>query len=191
MTRQCDMCGKPYEYDENDTTIGARFCHDCLVKFKHLHEESLNPTTNEVIEIAKRQVELGKNQKEKDLARGFGTENTDEWIRFFGVIIKEFEKSKKQELIAKARQKTYTNALHKWGMEAQVFMAVEEMAELTKELCKVRRGKEDKAGLIDEIADVKIMLEQLQFMFGIEKQDIEKRMAAKLALLQIRIGEPE
>ena len=99
------------------------------------------------------------------------------------------KRHQKQELIAKARQKTYSGALHKWGMEAQVFMAVEEMAELTKELCKVRRGKEDKAGLIDEIADVTIMLEQLQFMFGIEKQDIEKRMAAKIALLQIRIEE--
>lgn len=65
------------------------------------------------------------------------------------------------------RKSVYAKALSTWGMEAQAFMAIEEMAELTKELCKLRRGGDARNGLADEIADVTIMLEQLREMFGI------------------------
>ena len=63
----------------------------------------------------------------------------------------------------------YDRALEKWGMEAQMNVAIEEMSELTKELCKAIRGQGSIPNISEEIADVKIMLEQLVNMFGCEQ----------------------
>ena len=52
----------------------------------------------------------------------------------------------------------YREALRRWGPEAQMLMAFEEMSELQKELCKAARGKQNKAEIAEEIADVQIML---------------------------------
>ena len=65
------------------------------------------------------------------------------------------------------RKKIYQAALNKWGVDLQTMMAVEEMSELTKEICKIKRGKMDLDALADEIADVTIMLEQLREMYGL------------------------
>ena len=72
-------------------------------------------------------------------------------------------------------------AIETFGMSAQVDMAIEEMSELTKALCKERRYKNDAdkhteavANVIEEIADVAIMLNQLVIIFdnngAIQKQ---------------------
>ena len=42
--------------------------------------------------------------------------------------------------------------------------AIEEMSELQKELCKTLIGKENRDSLIEEIADVQIMLDQLKLI---------------------------
>ena len=65
------------------------------------------------------------------------------------------------------RKKVYQAALNKWGADLQTMMAVEEMSELTKEICKIKRGKIDLDALADEIADVTIMLEQLREIYGL------------------------
>lgn len=48
-------------------------------------------------------------------------------------------------------------------------MAIEEMSELTKELTKAIRGQEYKEAIAEEIADVRIMLEQLELIFDCKK----------------------
>lgn len=63
----------------------------------------------------------------------------------------------------------YTKALEVFGAEAQTLMVFEEMAELQKELCKHARGKDNKAAIAEEIADVEIMLEQMKILHGIER----------------------
>jgi len=65
----------------------------------------------------------------------------------------------------KWKNQVYDKALKLWGKELQVIMGIEEMAELTKELSKEMRGKGRRNKLIEEIADVFIMLEQLIRMF--------------------------
>lgn len=45
-------------------------------------------------------------------------------------------------------------ALEAFGAEAQMVMAIEEMSELTKELCKHRRGCDNVEAIAEEIADV-------------------------------------
>ena len=53
------------------------------------------------------------------------------------------------------------SALTKWGKEAQTVMVFEEMAELQKELCKSLRGQDNRGYIAEEIADVRIMLDQM------------------------------
>jgi len=89
------------------------------------------------------------------------------------------------------RIRIYEAALCKYGPKSQMQVAIEEMAELTKELCKVFRTKKgtapEKEGLIDEISDVAIMLEQLQFIFSLNGM-IEERMDFKIERLAKRLG---
>ena len=51
------------------------------------------------------------------------------------------------------------------GARMEVDVAIEEMSELTKELCKHRRGEKNILHIAEEIADVEIMLEQLKMIF--------------------------
>lgn len=60
--------------------------------------------------------------------------------------------------------------------EDQLIVAIEEMSELTKELTKVLRAKQKikdmrtmEYALAEEIADVKIMLKQVELIFGEEE----------------------
>ena len=85
------------------------------------------------------------------------------------------------------RKKIYQAALNKWGVDLQTMMAVEEMSELTKEICKIKRGKMDLDALADEIADVTIMLEQLREIYGLNDAVCD-HMDAKILRLQSRVG---
>ena len=69
------------------------------------------------------------------------------------------------------RRALLDRAITTYGAPAQMDMAVEEMAELTKALCKIKRaqaGCEVTAAIgnvIEEMADVQIMLDQLRIIF--------------------------
>ena len=85
------------------------------------------------------------------------------------------------------RKKVYQAALNKCGVDLQTMMAVEEMSELTKEICKIKRGKMDLDAIADEIADVTIMLEQLREIYGLNDAVCD-HMDAKILRLQSRVG---
>ena len=92
------------------------------------------------------------------------------------------------------RVKTYLEAIHTFGEEYQEEVAVEEMAELTKEICKNWRGKDNRAAIAEEIADVTIMLEQLRIIFKADEVvdlhvDMKIRRAAEKLGLKIAGGE--
>lgn len=57
-------------------------------------------------------------------------------------------------------------AIRKFGIRLQVIVAIEELSELQKELTKWLREKCNPACLLEEMADVSIMLNQLQLIFG-------------------------
>jgi dephospho-CoA kinase len=61
---------------------------------------------------------------------------------------------------------TLRAAVQTFGGNAQKLKAVEEMAELTKELCKDLNGQGSPAHIAEEIADVEIMLEQLKYIYS-------------------------
>ena len=62
----------------------------------------------------------------------------------------------------------YSLARDKWGDDAQLTVAIEELSELIKEICKIKRGIGDDVTLAEEIADVEIMCEQLRYIFNID-----------------------
>ncbi len=78
-------------------------------------------------------------------------------------------------------------AVHTWGKQAQLLMVLEEMSELQKEILKnINRGKENLDEIIDETADVEIMLEQLKYIFDIEQQ-VTDRIPIKLNKIRVRL----
>ena len=80
-------------------------------------------------------------------------------------------------------------ALHTWGEQAQMMMVVEEMSELMKEILKnVNRGKDNLAEIIEETADVEIMLEQLKENYQIADK-VEAYKSEKVKLIERRLDD--
>jgi len=70
-----------------------------------------------------------------------------------------------------------------WGKEAQMMQAVEEMSELIKELMKnINRKRDNLDDIIEETADVEVMLEHIKYCYDIEKQvaDVKVKKIEKL-----------
>lgn len=64
----------------------------------------------------------------------------------------------------------YQLALDRWGVNGQLTVAVEELSELIKEICKTLRHIGHVNDLAEEVADVEIMCEQLRYMFAIDEE---------------------
>ncbi len=58
-----------------------------------------------------------------------------------------------------------TAAIDKYGVEPQLIVAIEELSELQKEITKYLRGKGSLDHIAEEMADVRIMLSQMGFIF--------------------------
>lgn len=84
------------------------------------------------------------------------------------------------------RDEILKNALQHYGANSQRIVAIEEMSELIKELCKVSRGEENAAHIAEEIADVRIMLDQMEILFDCRKQ-VEMIETGKLERLRKRL----
>ena len=68
-------------------------------------------------------------------------------------------------------QEIYKRLISKFGKQ-QIIVAIEELSELQKELCKHLRHKTNKEAIVEEIVDVQIMLEQLIEYFNISELDL-------------------
>lgn len=84
------------------------------------------------------------------------------------------------------RNEIYRKLICKYG-EKQIVVAIEELSELAKELCKALRGNENQENIIEEIADVEIMLVQMKMYFGITKSEIEEVKEKKLERTRERL----
>ena len=67
-----------------------------------------------------------------------------------------------------------------------MIIAMEELSELQKEISKYLRGKGDTISLIEEIADVTIMLKYIKMIANIDDDDINKAINVKLDRLEER-----
>jgi hypothetical protein len=82
----------------------------------------------------------------------------------------------------------YRRAIAKWGESLEIDCVVEEMAELTAELIRHRRGRGRQAQIAEEIADVRIMLEQLELIYDCAAEVRDYRQK-KLERLERRVAE--
>lgn len=74
----------------------------------------------------------------------------------------------------------YDDALDTWGLQAQVDQAIEELAELI-----VALEGDDREAVIDELADVQVMVDQLAVAF--DANAVDERVADKQERLRERI----
>ena len=82
---------------------------------------------------------------------------------------------------------TYKQAISAYGEKAQKLMAIEEMSELTKEICKDFRGKLNREHLIEEMADVLIMLDQMLLLYKISGEEVGLMRIQKVERLKERL----
>ena len=68
----------------------------------------------------------------------------------------------------------------KYGTNHQVTVAIEELSELQKELCKFIRKSGNLSNIAEEIADVQLMLWQMQTVFDVRQEEVERRVKYKI-----------
>lgn len=92
------------------------------------------------------------------------------------------------------RHDILARAVKTWGESSQVDIAIEEMAELTKALCKIRRARNSAdrptaiINAVEEIVDVQIMLDQLRIIYSRAVDKMEPSIEdAKLQRLIARL----
>jgi NTP pyrophosphatase (non-canonical NTP hydrolase) len=81
----------------------------------------------------------------------------------------------------------YTKTISKWGEKAQYDQMIEECAELIATLQHFARGKVSEDVVVDELADVFLMVGQLTFMLGEER--LMSAVDEKITKLQALIDE--
>lgn len=82
---------------------------------------------------------------------------------------------------------TYKKAISTYGEKAQKLVAIEEMSELTKEICKDFRGQLNREHLIEEVADVLIMLDQMLILYKISGEEVDLMRIKKVKRLKERL----
>ncbi len=76
----------------------------------------------------------------------------------------------------------YEKTLEKWGEKAQYDQLIEECAELIATLKHYERGKANLENVVDELADVYLMVGQLAYMLGEDR--LQQAVTRKIAKLQ-------
>ncbi len=87
----------------------------------------------------------------------------------------------------KSKPGTLERAIQTYGKDMQLNVAVEELSELIKEICKNKRGSENIGNITEEMADCYIMLRQLEIIFQISDRDINTKITEKIERLKNRM----
>ena len=94
--------------------------------------------------------------------------------------------AKGMKISTNERYDIYKLALNTFGAGPQMIVALEELSEAQKEICKALRGKYNPEHLAEELADAFIMLEQVMKMFSLDNE-VEAVMVEKIERLKNRI----
>jgi len=85
------------------------------------------------------------------------------------------------------RHAVYREAYELWGLDLQILLLAEEASELVHAaIGYIRIKPESRERLTEEIADVKIMIEQVSLLLGLDAQ-VENIVNEKIERLQQRI----
>lgn len=90
------------------------------------------------------------------------------------------------EITYQERAEIYADALALFGRDTQLIVALEELSEAQKEICKALRCQVNLEHLAEEVADATIMLEQVRLIFDINAE-VCTAMDAKMERLIRRI----
>lgn len=85
-----------------------------------------------------------------------------------------------------ARVAVYESAIARNGVLLQLIVALEELSEAQKEICKYLRDEGSAEHIAEEIADATIMLEQLRIIFDVNERVCDY-MDAKVQRLAERV----
>ena len=77
-------------------------------------------------------------------------------------------------------KKDLKSIIDHYGTLSQVTMCIEEMSELTKELCKYHRGRCSYNAVIEEVTDVLVTIEQVIMIFGFKKAELQRIIDNKI-----------
>jgi NTP pyrophosphatase (non-canonical NTP hydrolase) len=86
---------------------------------------------------------------------------------------------------------TLEKAIEVYGKDMQLNVAIEEFSELIKEICKHKRGEDNRENIIEEMADCYIMMEQMEIIFDIDFSQINDEIVKKKNRLEKRLAEKE
>ena len=70
-------------------------------------------------------------------------------------------------------------SIEHYGADLQTVVCMEECAELIQAISKMKRGKDNRNNLIEEIADVMICIEILKQVYGISDNEIQNYVCQK------------
>lgn len=106
-------------------------------------------------------------------------EFTKDYIKFYG---QPLDKQYLDDILEK-------NLQHN-GKSTELVIIMEELAELTQQVSKKFRCKEDPMHLLEEVADVYICLEELKLIAEIYDDEVEAAMSVKLDRIRKRLERP-
>jgi NTP pyrophosphatase (non-canonical NTP hydrolase) len=96
--------------------------------------------------------------------------------------------AKIKDLVRTGSPELYKRCLGKWGRGSQMTMLIEECSELITIVARLLRGRENVINnLVEEIADVEIMIEQIKYIYNINELVLVEK-DRKLERLEKRIG---
>ena len=84
------------------------------------------------------------------------------------------------QLSEKERKRIIRRSINKYPWKLKCTIAMEEVAELHKQISKQIRGYGDKLGLLEEMADAYICLSFLESIFDVSSDDLKKAIDVKL-----------
>lgn len=70
-------------------------------------------------------------------------------------------------------------SIARYKASGQINVAIEEMSELTKELCKALRSEDNREKIVEELADVLIMMENVKRIFWITDDELNEIVSFK------------
>jgi len=93
--------------------------------------------------------------------------------------------------MVKVDRKLQAEVVSKYGKEIQSTICMEECAELIQAISKMKRGKDYRDNLSEEIADVNIAITQLKVIYGIKAEEINDWILKKQARQRMLLKESE
>lgn len=84
------------------------------------------------------------------------------------------------------KEDLYQELFNKNGRYVQCLKAIEEACEFSQALAKFLGEGKGLASLVEETADLKIMIEQMEYIWGIS-EEVKEMMNVKLARQEVRM----